>query len=369
MAADFASLNQLVDAPCRACGARLQFSAELQKMQCTHCGSAEEIAFTKDKLVENAFDYQLHNGELTHAPTEEKRVLACAGCGARTTVNFDTPTIQCAFCGSKNVNPEATNSRLIAPAGVLPFRLGRSQITEKFRDWVGGSWLAPNDLKTGAVLDNLHGLYVPFWTFDAQAHSDWSAEAGHYYYVAVQSRDANGRSVTTQERRVRWEHRRGSHAFFYDDHLEMASKNLTQQEHNVRECASFALEDVVDYDPRVLLGWEAEVYSIDLQESARKAQEAIEAREEEACSRLVGGDTQRNLQVDTELSAQTFKHLLLPLWICSYIYRGTLYRFLVNGQTGRIAGDRPISKWKVFFLVLAALVVGGLLLYLYGQRH
>lgn len=336
-------------------------------MQCTHCGSAEELAFTKDKLVENALDFQVEtNGELTHAPTEEKRVLACAGCGARTTVNFDAPTIQCAFCGSKNVNPEAVNSRLIAPAGVLPFRLGRGAVTDKFRGWVGGSWLAPNDLKSGAVLDNLHGLYVPFWTFDAQATSDWSAEAGFYYYVPVQTRDANGRSVTTQERRVRWEPRRGTHAHFYDDQLEMASRNLTQQERNVRECASFALEDVVDYDPRVLLGWEAEVYSIDLPESARKAREIIENREQEACAQLVGGDTQRNLNVRTELTAQTFKHLLLPLWICSYLYRGTLYRFLVNGQTGRIAGDRPVSKWKVFFLILAALVLVGIGLFLYS---
>lgn len=359
----------LVSAPCRACGARQQFSAELQQMRCTHCGSAEEIAFTRGQLTENALAYQLQNGELPRAPTEEKRVLACAGCGARTTVNYDAPTIQCGFCGSKNVNPEATASRLIAPAGVLPFRLGRGQATDKFRAWVGGSWLAPGDLKSGAVLDNLHGLYVPFWTFDAHADSRWSAEAGFYYYVPVQARDANGRTVTTQERRVRWEPRDGAHQHFYDDLLEMASRNLTAQETHVRECGSFALEDVVDYDPRVLLGWEAEVYSIDLSESARKAQQTINDREEAACGRLVGGDTQRNLRVDTTLTAQTFKHLLLPLWLCSYLYRGTLYRFLVNGQTGRISGDRPVSKWKVFFLILAGLVLLGLLAYLYGQSR
>lgn len=334
-------------------------------MRCTHCGSEETLAFTKNQLTENVLDFQLENGALPRAPTEEKRVLACAGCGARTTVNFDAPTIQCAFCGSKNVNAEATSSRLIAPAGVLPFRFGRGNVTDTFRAWVGGSWLAPGDLKNGAVLDNLHGLYVPFWTFDAHAESVWRAEAGFYYYVSVQSRDSNGNTVTTQERRTRWEPRAGNHAHFYDDLLEMASRNLTAQETHVRECGSFALEDVVDYDPRVLLGWEAEVYSIDLPESAAKAQRTIEAREEAACSELVGGDTQRNLHVDTTLSGQTFKHLLLPLWICSYLYRGKLYRFLVNGQTGRISGDRPVSGWKVFFLVVAALLVLGLAGYFY----
>ena len=362
-------LSSLVEAPCRACGARLQFSAEAQKMRCTHCGSTEDVGFTRTKLAENALDYAVApDGALSRAPTEEKRVLACQGCGARTTVNYDAPTIQCAFCGSKNVNPEAAAARLIAPAGVLPFRLGRGQVTEKFRAWVGGSWLAPSDLSSGAVLDNLHGLYVPFWTFDAHAHSEWAAEAGFYYYVPVQSRDANGRTVTTQERRVRWEPRHGSHQHFYDDLPEMASKNLRQQEDDIRECASFALEDVVDYDPRILLGWEAEVYSIDLRESAQKAQQTIEAREEDACARLVGGDTQRNLRVATTLSAQTFKHLLLPLWVCSYVYRGKLYRFLVNGQSGRIVGDRPTSGWKVFFLVMAALVALLIFGYFYSRR-
>ena len=361
--------NGLVNAPCRACGAQMQFSAEDQKMRCTHCGSQEDLGFTKKNLAENALDYQLSNGALPRAPTEEKRVLACQSCGARTTVNFDAPTVQCAFCGSKNVNPEATAARLIAPAGVLPFQVGRSQVGTKFREWVGTSWLAPGDLKSGAVLDNLHGLYVPFWTFDAQADSTWRGEAGFYYYVPVQTRDANGRTVTTQERRVRWEPRHGEHAQFYDDLLEMASRNLTQQEAHVQECGSFALADVVDYDPRVLLGWEAEVYSIDLAESARKAHQQIENREEAACARLVGGDTQRNLRVETTLSAPTFKHLLLPLWICSYVYRGTLYRFLVNGQTGRIAGSRPVSKWKIFFLVLAAVLALLLLLYLYSSTR
>lgn len=360
-------LTNLVEAPCRACGAQLQFSAETQQMRCTHCGSTEDVGFTKNRITENALAYQLTAGGLPAAPTEDKRVLACAGCGARTTVNYDAPTIQCAFCGSKNVNPEASAARLIAPAGVLPFRLGRGSVTDKFRAWVGGYWLAPGDMRTGCVLDNLHGLYVPFWTFDARAQSSWSAEAGFYYYVPVQTRDANGRSATTQERRVRWEPRHGDHAHFYDDLLEMASRNLSDQEDHVRECASYALEDVVDYDPRVLLGWEAEVYSIDLPDSARKAQQTIEDREKEACAALVGGDTQRNLQVETTLSAQTFKHLLLPLWICSYLYRGKLYRFMVNGQTGRIAGDRPVSGWKVFFLVLAGLVAFAVFAYIYSQ--
>ncbi|WP_266366449.1 hypothetical protein [Tellurirhabdus rosea] len=360
-------LTDILRAPCSACGSQMRFSADKQTLACDHCGNTEPLVFTRTRLNENPLQFRLENNALPSAPTEEKRVFGCARCGARTTVNFDNPTITCAFCGSKNVNPDAVKTRLIEPAGVLPFRISRQGAMERFSNWVGSDWLAPSDLKAGAMLDNLHGMYIPFWTFDAQAQSEWEGEAGHYYYVPVQVRDSNGRMVTQQQQRVRWEYRSGHHEAFYDDLLEMASRNLTQQESHVQEVSRYELQEVVDYDPRILLGWEAEVYSIDLVESARKAEEQIQQREETACANLVGGDAQRNLHVRTQLSDQSFKHLLLPLWICSYMYNGKLYRFLVNGQTGQVAGQRPKSALKIALLVLAFLLLVFFFWYL-GKR-
>ncbi|WP_460640028.1 TFIIB-type zinc ribbon-containing protein [Larkinella harenae] len=360
-------LSDLVRAPCKTCGAQLKFSAEKQKLSCDYCGNTEDITFTKNNLHESPLAFRVEDRQLLNAPTEEKRLFTCQSCGAKTTVNFDTPTITCAFCGSKNVNPDAQKTRLIEPAGVLPFRIAKEQALQRFKHWVGDSWLAPSDLAAGARLDNLHGIYIPFWTFDAQAYSTYSGEAGFYYYVPVQVRDANGKLVTQQQQRVRWEYRSGSHEAFYDDLLEMASRKLSAQESQVQEASRFNLQEVVDYDPRIMLGWEAEVYSIDLQESARKAEEQIRNREENACASKMGGDTQRNLNVDTRLTNQTFKHILLPLWICMYVYNGKQFRFLVNGQTGQIAGQRPASAWKVALLVFGFLLLV-LFFYWLGKR-
>lgn len=336
----------------------MRFSAEKQQLSCDHCGGTQAIPFTKEKLEERPLNgYQVENQLLPNAPTEEKRVFACPNCGARTTVNSDVPTITCAFCGTKNVNPEARKTRLIEPAGVLPFRISHEQAIERFRSWVGDDFLAPSDLKAGAMPDNFRGIYIPFWTFDAQAYSNWQGEAGFHYYVTVQVPDGKGGTMNQQEQRVRWESRSGSHAGFYDDILIMASKQLESQTDTVAEASSYTLTDVVDYDPRFLLGWDAEVYSIDLPESARQAEANIHEREENACASELGGDVQRGLRVDTQLSDQTFKHILLPLWICAYMYNGKAYRFLVNGQTGRIAGERPKSAWKIAFLVAGILLL------------
>ncbi|OON68909.1 hypothetical protein [Hymenobacter sp. CRA2] len=369
--ADPKQVGNVVHAPCPRCGAQLKFSAGTQQLSCEYCQHAEPIDFTRNRLQENRLDFQLRGHELPHAPTAEKQVFSCHNCGAQTTVGDDTPTITCAFCGSKNVNPDAHKTRLIEPAGVMPFFVPRERVQQQFKAWVGSYWLAPSSLKSGAALDNLHGLYMPYWTFDAQATSEWAGDAGYYYYVTVEGRDAKGNRVTRQEQRTRWEHHRGTHQAFYDDLLIMASSKLSMAEHHVAQASRYELQAVVDYDPRLLLGWEAEVYSIDLAASAHKVESIIGQREEEACSEELGGDTQRGLQVDTVLTEQTFKHLLLPLWICTYQYRGKLYRFLVNGQTGEVAGERPVSWVKVALLVLLAVLLLAAFAYWQSQptRH
>nr|WP_293845488.1 hypothetical protein [uncultured Arsenicibacter sp.] len=356
-----------IKAPCKTCGAQLTFSADAQKLKCGYCGNTEDIPFTQKNLQENPLTFRVENQQLPNAPVEEKHLFTCQNCGAHTQINLETPTITCAFCGSKNVNPDAQKTRVIEPAGVLPFRMSKAAATERFKSWVGNNWLAPSDLKAGAMLDQLHGIYIPYWTFDAQAYSNWTGEAGFHYYVQVQARDQNGNAITRQEQRTRWEYRSGSHSQFYDDVLLMASRQLSKQESTVQDVSHYDMNGVVDYDPRFLLGWEAEVYSIDLAESARKAEEQIRYREENACSQQLGGDTQRGLQVDTQLSNQTFKHLLMPLWICAYMYNGKLYRFMINGQTGQVAGERPKSFWKIAMLVAGFILL--VLFFVWISKH
>ncbi|HEX8328881.1 MAG TPA: hypothetical protein VF629_15180 [Hymenobacter sp.] len=361
--------KDLLRAPCPGCGAQMAFQADTQQLGCGHCGATEALVFSRNRLQENRLDGLLVNNELNPSMLVEQQLFSCPSCGARTRVAADHPTLNCGFCGSRAINPDAQRTRLIEPAGVLPFRLNRPAATDRFRAWIGTSWLAPNDLATAANLSNLHGIYLPFWTFDAQAHSDWNGERGDYYYVSVSSTDSKGRSVTRRERRTRWTYYSGVHDHFYDDVLTLASRSLAHQQQHVDEVLNYDLKEMVDYDARVLLGWEAEVYAIDLAEGLQQARATVQEREEEACSKLLGGDTQRGLDVTTTLTNESFKHLLLPLWLCAYTYRGKLYHFLVNGQTGKVSGSRPLSFWKVLLLVLVGLLLAGAAFYLWNDSQ
>lgn len=361
--------RDLLRAPCPGCGSHRTFQAESQLLACGHCGTTEAFSFSQTKLAERPLSALLTAEELPADRVSEQLLYGCAGCGARTRVSADQPTLSCGFCGSRAINPEAQHTRLIEPAGVLPFRLGRPAAIASFRAWLAGRWLAPTKLQSGAVLDNLHGIYLPFWTFDAQAYSEWHGERGDYYYVSVSGTDSQGRPTTRQERRTSWSTRSGTHQHFYNDLLLLASRSLANQRQYVEAVLDYDLDAVVDYDARVLLGWEAEVYGIDLAEGLAEARTTFREQEIEHCKQALGGDEQRGLHVRTSLTDESFKHLLLPLWVCAYVYQGKLYHFLVNGQTGRVSGSHPYSPWKVGLLILLIVAVLGALYYFANVQH
>jgi hypothetical protein len=202
------------------------------------------------------------------------------------------------------------------------------------------------------------GVYVPFWTFDAHVHSDWTAEAGYYYYETEEYTSyENGESVTRtrQVQRTRWESAWGRRDDDYDDTLVCASKGLPSE--LVDKFTSFNTKLLVPYGPQYLAGWKAESYAIDLQNAHGIGKQKMSTQQEARCARDVPGDTHRGLVVNNHWSRETFKHVLLPIWIAAYRYNEKPYRFLVNGQTGEVTGEAPYSWVKIFFFTLFCVAV------------
>ncbi|MEK6850905.1 MAG: hypothetical protein AABY30_00035, partial [Candidatus Thermoplasmatota archaeon] len=237
-----------------------------------------------------------------------------------------------------------SNPNMVRPESVLPFAINADGATQKFRNWLRSRWLAPGALKKMAQLAKIDGVYEPFFTYDAQADSDWAGEAGHYYYTTVRRGNQ-----TVQQRQVRWEHRSGRHSQFYNDVLICASTGLPER--IVTKAYPFHLNALVTYDPRFLAGFLAEEYSLDPKAGWEKAKAQVVDSERKECSKALDGDTQRGLRVNTRLGAITWKHMLLPLYVAAYMYGAKTYRFVVNGQTGEVQGEAPISWIKVGAIV------------------
>jgi len=349
-----------MDFPCPGCGGQLHWKPEAGAMQCPYCGTTVEDPHASSSV--EIEEYRLDEAA-SAAPKgwgTERTSRSCDGCGAIHEVDPAEQAGACPFCGSAQIHDEASGD-VISPESVLPFGVERNEAVRKFRGWLGGLWFRPSSLKASAQIESIAGVYIPAWTFDTQAHSQWQAESGEYYdEEETYEAEEDGETVerTRPVRKTRWSDAAGTHDEAYDDWLVQASGGLDQVA--LKGLLPFELGELRPYDTTYLSGFKAERYAVGLDEAWGVAENEIGAAERNACRKLVPGDTQRNLAVRTTFSDVRFKHTLLPVWVAAYRYEGQVYRYLVNGHSGKAYGDAPYSKWKIalFVLFLVALVLG-----------
>ncbi len=344
---------------CPACGGAAEWSAVKQALVCPFCGNV--AAMQPPAATEGAIKELDLATALQNIPESERgwqtatRSVKCQSCQAISVFKPERVAQNCDFCGSPALVPYEDTKAPIRPESVLPFKLSESDVRDRVRNWYRSRWFAPNRFKSRAFTDTLHGLYLPYWTFDAQVAAEWTAEAGHYYYTTETYRDSKGQSQTRQVQHTRWVPASGALEHFFDDELVPASRGVPPP--LLRTIEPFPTVELVPYDAGYVSGWVVEQYQIDLVAAATHSREAMDAKLRQMCAQQIPGDTHRNLDVVADYSGQTFKHVLLPIWLLSYQYGATTFRIVANGVTGTIAGKYPKSVTKIALLVVAILIV------------
>ncbi len=355
--------------PCEQCGAQLRFAPGQTRLVCDHCGHVQEIPAEAPRNRAKALqELDLAKGlrdDLSSGEMVDVRTTTCPNCGALVEITGATHATECPFCATPVVLDTGT-TRHIKPQALVPFALTEAEARKAMVAWMGGLWFAPGTLLEYARKGRaMNGVYVPFWTFDADTSSRYSGERGEYYYETrtVQVR-VNGKMETRQEqvRRTRWYSTSGRVARDFDDVLIMASRSLPERLGD--ELTPWDLGALEPYNPEFLAGFQAEGYTVSLADGNAEARDRMSEVIRQDVRRDIGGDEQRIHSVDTDWSDETFKHILLPIWTAAYKYNGKSYRFLVNGQTGEVQGERPWSVWKIASLVIliAVLALGALYL-------
>lgn len=379
--------------PCENCGASLRFAPGQRVLTCDYCGHVQQIgpgperAPTRQPTGGVAGDAVLREApatgralqwdaghkapQLVEIPLEEGlrldegsaiaatvATLSCPNCGARFEAGPDRHATRCPFCATPVVT-DTGRARLIKPQGVLPFVITEEQARSALEDWLHGLWFAPSGLKQYARKNRrMVGVYSPFWTFDADTRTTYRGRRGDYYYETVWVvQEVNGRRqrVPQQVRRIRWRPAAGQVARSFNDVLVLASTSLPRRFTDA--LTPWDLSHLAEYRPEYLAGFEAEGYTVPLAEGHAVAREEMAGVIVMDVRRDIGGDEQQIDAMDTDYSAETFKHILLPIWSAAYKYGGRSYRFVVNGQSGRVQGERPYSIWKIAAAVLLALIL------------
>jgi len=253
----------------------------------------------------------------------------------------------------------AVSPDLPAIESLVPFEIPDNQVDGLFRKWLGEGFFRPRDLSEKANSHLMRSVYVPIWTCKGSAQSTWSASAGYFreQQESYTRTDAEGNSV--QETRsvtiTDWRPASGDHQEDYDRVLVSASKGLPQDW--IQRLGGINWDKETKYDDQFLFGRETESPSIDRASALKFATDEMKDREQGACGSLVPGDTQRDLRVNTRITDAAGALLYLPVWLGSFEYNAKIYRCVVNGQTGSVSGEAPISKGRIMMVAAGVLIL------------
>jgi ribosomal protein S27E len=346
--------------PCPGCGADLVFHIGQQAMKCPFCGYEEAIVLPADAEVrERDFEEMLrslreHHDKGRHS-YEGMRELRCGSCAGTVVFQGTLTSTTCPYCASPIQIDKAEQARdRIAVDGVLPFLVDHERAAKRLADWVQSRWFAPNDFLQQGVRADFHGVYLPYWTFDAMTFTAYRGQRGENYTVTV----GTGKNRRT-ETRTRWFPASGSFNRFFDDVLVNATRGLNQD--LVQSLEPWPLQRCSPYNQQMLAGFFARTYEVELRQGFELARKRIYTALEQDVRQRIGGDQQRIETMNVRHAAVTFKHLLLPVWMMAYRYHGQPYQVYVNACTGQVQGERPYSWAKITLAVLGGMLLAALL--------
>lgn len=342
---------------CPSCDAPLIFDPSKSMLHCNYCGldvsidgktSNVEYDFDEDKDVDEKWD-------------AETKVVKCESCGANNVIPSGEISVTCPFCGSNHV--VETNELVgIKPHRIIPFKISEEIIKQSFCKWIKGKFFVPGKVKKQIPETKIYGVYVPAWTFDCETYSIYDGKLGKRYTRTVGS-GKNRRTVTE----IRYFRIRGSKKIFFDDLIISAGKNISSAE--IANISPFKTNDSFEYDMKYLAGFSSEHYTLKLKTGWDSAKFKINDNIRSTILHSYNYDVVSYLNVNTTYNSIKYKYVLLPVWIGNYVYHKKIYRFIANGESGRMYGKTPISALKVTLVVLLviALVVAFMLFAGYSE--
>jgi len=353
---------------CSNCSAKLTYLPGTVSLKCEYCGTENEIPIEETIVEEIDFD-KFISEQFNNIQKEEVSTVRCNSCGAITTFDPNIVSDFCPFCSSVLTlkNPETIS--VLRPALLLPFKFDHKKAFDNFQNWIKKLWWAPNDLKKYAVKkEKLKGIYIPYWTYDSQTETKYTGMRGDNYYVQESyTTTENGKTVTKTRTvtKIRWTPASGHVSHFFDDMLVVASNSLPVK--YVERLEPWDLTELLNYKETFLSGFKTESYQIDMKDGFVTAKDKMTKIIRTLVNKDIGGDHQRIHTMNTKYDKVTFKHILLPIWVSAYRYKNKVYRFLINGQTGKVQGERPWSWIKITLAIIASLAFIAGLVYLFGD--
>lgn len=337
--------QEIVEFRCPNCTAATAYSTDDGGLTCTYCGyhdapqseqvgrQAEEFEFTVETM---------HRA--VHGWGAERKELQCQSCAAHTTLSTNMLTHTCPFCNSNNVIQVKAPQDVLRPRFLVPFAIKTDRCRQLIGDWLGSNWMLPKALIQLGYGTEFAPIYIPAWTFDSRAKASWDAKV---------------------KRRVgdetKWRREFGKAKFYFDDYLVFGTYKLNYR--LLSQAGRYNLDDLVVYDPTYLAGIQAQAYEIPLDEAWLQARAQMRTRMKRKCKARIGVKEKevRDFGMSLNFQDESWRYILVPVYLATYAYENKRYQVIINGQNGRIAGQRPVSWRKVMWAMLGMIAPAVLL--------
>jgi predicted RNA-binding Zn-ribbon protein involved in translation (DUF1610 family) len=337
---------------CPACGGVIAYSAAQRQLTCPYCGDTQAIE--TEEVGQQAAESEFTLESLQQARYgwgETRRELVCESCGAAVAIAPDALTSTCAFCGSNRVHARDVTGEMLRPTALVPFGVDKERCQAQVREWLGQGWMHPRELREVKALRELAGVYLPFWTFDTRITADWKAEVGTTRTVYYHS---GGKRHTRTV--IDWHWRSGRVHMPINDHHVAGTAKVSRIVLN--KVLPFDLNGLVEYEPGYLAGWQAKGYDVALQEAWEAGKAELREQARRACYRDTGSSHVRNMRMTADFADERWRYILLPVCLAAYHFDERTFQVMVNGQTGKVAGQKPVAWLKVWLAILALLAPG-----------
>lgn len=353
----------LLEYKCPACGGALSFDSDLQKMKCPYCDTEFEVSSLKE--MDEALKEQPQEDMTWQAQPQDQwaegeedslRTYVCESCGGEIVAEDTTAATHCPYCDNPVVMAGQFSGKL-RPDLVIPFKLDKDAAMEKFKLHLSKKPLLPKLFRTENRIQQIQGLYVPFWLFDTAADANIQYKATRVRHWS----DSNYNYTKTSHYSV---HRAGGLAFEavpVDGSSKMADDLMESIE-------PYDLSQGVDFQTAYLAGYLADTYDVAWEDSIQRANARIKTSTEQAfANTVVGYTTVIPVSSSVRLKDSKVRYALYPVWVLTTKYKDKIFTFAMNGQTGKFVGNLPID-WAAFTMWLSGITVGaGALAFLLGH--
>lgn len=354
--------TQITNYQCPACTGPLHFAGDSGKLECDYCGnkySVEEIEALyaeKDAKAHEAFEKKEQRREESEwdtfalsydwgADAEGIKVYNCPSCGAELICEETTAATSCPYCGNHSIVPGQL-AGILKPDCVIPFKLDKEAAKKALKNHYRRKIFLPNAFKKDNNIEEIKGIYVPFWLFDAfaDARCTFAATRSHSH------REGDYRVTVTDHYIVR---RSGNMEF----ERVPTDASVKMDDNYMDSIEPFDYSELKDFSSAYLPGYLADKYDVTVEESSERADKrcrnsAVDLLKDD----VVGYETVSVTGSNVRLERGKVHYALMPVWTLRTKWKDKEYVFMMNGQTGKLVGDLPISPFK-FWAAFAGLSI------------